>query len=262
MRYLKLTVTYDGADYVGWQVQDNGVSVQEKLEAAWQRVTGESVRITASGRTDSGVHARAQVCSIKTETDLPCERLAFALTATTPFDISVLSVVPAPEGFHAIRDATSKTYRYQIQYGRILDVLNRHQYWFVPKQLDTGAMQMAAELLCGTHDFESFQAKGAERLTTVRTVSQLDIETYQKGDFRYLDVVISADGFLYNMVRNIVGTLIRVGTRRKPPEWVLDVLARKDRKAAGQTAPAHGLFLEQVNYDNLTWPTNNRDGNQ
>lgn len=256
MRHLKLTIMYDGTNYVGWQLQPNGISVQEKLEAAWLEITGETIRITASGRTDAGVHARRQVCSLKTETDLPCERIAFALTATTPFDISVLKVEAAPEGFHAIRDATRKTYRYQIQFGPVLDVLNRHHRWFVPRKLDIGAMQKAAVFLNGQHDFGSFQTKGSARLTTVRNVTQLDVEYFRESIFEYVDIVITADGFLYNMVRNIVGTLVRIGLGKENPEWVLSVLQRKDRCAAGETAPAQGLFLERVEYDNLSFAAN------
>lgn len=257
MRHLKLTVMYDGANYVGWQFQTNGVSVQEKLEAAWLEITGETIRITASGRTDSGVHARRQVCSLKTATRLTCDRLAFALTATTPFDISVLKVEPAPEGFHAIRDATSKTYRYQIQFGPVLDVLNRNQRWFVPRLLNIQKMQQAAEFLLGSHDFGSFETKGSERLTTVRNVTRLDIEYHREEIFEYVDIVITADGFLYNMVRNIVGTLVRIGVGKEEPEWALSVLHSRNRQSAGETAPAQGLFLEQVEYDNLADMPNN-----
>ena len=196
MRHLKLTVMYDGSNYVGWQVQPNGVSVQEKLEAAWLEITGEEVRFTASGRTDSGVHARGQVCGLRTSSELSCKRIAFALTATTPFDISVLKVEEAPEGFDPIRDASRKTYRYQIQFGPVLDVLNRRQRWFIPRQLNIKAMQDAAELLMGEHDFSSFQAKGSERVTTVRNVTQLSVEHFQESIFDYLDIVITADGFL------------------------------------------------------------------
>ena len=257
MRHIKLTVMYDGTDYVGWQVQPNGVSVQEKLEAAWLEITGEETRFTASGRTDSGVHARAQVCGLRTNSDLPCERIAFALTATTPFDISVLKAEEAPDGFDPIRHATGKTYRYQVQFGPVLDVLNRHQRWFVPRPMNLEAMREAANMLLGEHDFASFQAKGSDRVSTVRHVSELRIEHFQESVFDYLDIVISANGFLYNMVRNIVGTLVRIGVGKEEPHWILSVLESKDRRAAGETAPAHGLFLERVEYDNLTFVSKN-----
>jgi tRNA pseudouridine38-40 synthase len=249
MRNIKLTIAYDGSAYVGWQVQPNGVSVQEKLEAAWEEIAREKIRITASGRTDSGVHARGQVCNLKTETEFSIERIPFALTSQTPFDISVLKAELAPPEFDVIRDATSKTYRYQIQFGPILDVLSRRYRWHVPRPLDPVRMQVAADLLKGTHNFESFQAKGSLRVTTERTVTQLDVIHFRESYYDYIDIVISADGFLYNMVRNIVGSLVRIGVGREQPEWILAVLDKRDRSAAGETAPAQGLFLEKVEYD-------------
>ena len=195
MRYLKLTIAYDGADYCGWQVQKNGVSVQQRLEEAWFSVTRENRRITASGRTDGGVHALAQVCSLSTDSRLSCRDLVRALNAETPFDIAVLNVEPAPEGFHAIRDAVEKTYSYQIQYGPILDPLRRERCWFVPGKLDVPAMTAASQHLKGKHDFASFQSVGAERLTTTRTITQLDIDDDTQGPFPGLQITISADGF-------------------------------------------------------------------
>ncbi len=249
MRFLKLTIAYDGADYVGWQVQTNGVSIQQRLETAWQEVTQESVRIMASGRTDAGVHAEAQVCSLATSTQLECETLIRALNAKTPDDISVLNVQNAPDGFHAIRDAKWKTYRYQIQYGRIPDVLSRRTHWFQPCVLDVDAMRAAAQFLMGQHDFASFQAVGAERKTTVRNLKRLELAESRRSIFDYLDIVMTSNGFLYNMVRNIVGTLVRVGQGAESPEWVEQVLLQRDRKHSGQTAPPHALFLTQVDYD-------------
>lgn len=250
MRNIKLTIAYDGSDYVGWQVQPNGVSVQGKLETAWEEITQEKIRITASGRTDSGVHARGQVCNLKTESSFAIERIPFALTSQTPFDISVLKAELAAPQFDVIRDATSKTYRYQIQFGPILDVLNRHYRWHFPKQLDPARMQTAANLLKGTHNFESFQATGSERVTTQRTVTQLDVVHFRESCYDYIDVVVTADGFLYNMVRNIVGSLVRIGVGRESPEWIVTVLESRDRRKAGETAPARGLFLEKVEYEN------------
>ena len=249
MRHLKLTIAYDGTDYVGWQVQKNGIAVQQRLEEAWQAVTGEKIRITASGRTDSGVHALAQVCSLQTESRLDAERLTFALNANVPEDIVVLRTEEAPAGFHAIRDAVSKTYRYNLQFGTKCDVLQRRFQWYVPGRLDVDAMKQGAKFLVGTHDFASFQAVGADRPHTVRTVSQLDLEHRRTEHFDYLEFTISADGFLYNMVRNIVGTLMRVGQGTHPAEWVGWVLAQQDRRVAGQTAPPEGLFLIRVVYD-------------
>lgn len=249
MRHLKLTLSYDGTDYVGWQVQDNGISVQQRVEEAWYSVTQEKTRITASGRTDAGVHAIAQVCSLQTNSPIAEERLPGALNAKTPYDIVILKVETAPVGFHAIRDAVGKTYRYQLQFGRKMDVLSRRFHWFIPKKLDIEAMRTAASYLTGKHDFASFQTTGSDRASTIRTVSRLDLEHRQTEYFDYLNIVISADGFLYNMVRSIVGTLVRVGQGTRPAAWVGDVLDSGDRRLAGQTAPAQGLFLVKVDYD-------------
>ena len=248
MRHLKLTIAYDGTDYVGWQVQKNGISVQQRLEEAWQAVTGESIRITSSGRTDSGVHALGQVCSLQSRSTIHGERMMFALNANLPRDIVVLEVEEAPAGFHAIRDAVSKTYRYQLQFGPRCDVLRRRFCSYVPGKLDVESMRQAANYLVGTLDFASFQAVGADRPTTIRTVTQLQIDHRSSKYFDYLDITISADGFLYNMVRNIVGTLVRVGQGTNEPGWVRWVLEQRDRTVAGKTASPEGLFLVEVNY--------------
>ncbi len=248
MRHLKLTLTYDGTDYVGWQVQPNGDSIQARMEAAWNRVTGESIRMTASGRTDAGVHAEGQVCSVPTESHLDNTTLLRALNANLPQDIAVVAVDDAPSGFHAIRDALRKTYRYQLQFGRVRDVLSRRYRWFIPRELDVDAMRVAATRLVGQHDFASFQAAGSERKSTIRNLMRLDIESWSKRKFEYLDLEFEADGFLYNMVRNLVGTLVEVGLGKHPSSWVDGVLSSKDRRRAGPTAAPHGLFLVRVVY--------------
>ena len=248
MRFLRLLLAYDGTHYVGWQVQSNGLSIQEVLETAWQSVTGEKLRITASGRTDSGVHALEQVCSLCTSSQISTRKLVLALNANLPRDIRVLEAREAPLNFHAIRDALSKTYRYQIQTGDIQDIFQSRYCWFVPRTLDTAAMQQAGRYLTGTHDFSSFEASGAARLDSVRTVTELTIQPRMDRRFPFVDISITADGFLYNMVRNIVGTLIVVGRGRQPPEWVRQVLQARDRSLAGETAPAHGLSLVRVRY--------------
>jgi len=248
MRYLKLTIAYDGTDYVGWQVQDNGVSVQQRLEEGWKKVTTETTRITASGRTDSGVHALAQVCSVVTGSALPTDTLVRALNSETPYDIAVLKVEEAPEGFHAIRDAIRKTYCYHVQYGRIQDPLRLRDCWYVPGDVDVEAVRKAAVYLTGEHDFASFQATGAERKSTVRNVMQIDVDPETIHGLPGLKFTITADGFLYNMVRNIVGTLMRVGRNQNEVEWVKWVRDQHDRNVAGQTAPANALFLDHVVY--------------
>ncbi len=252
MRHLKLTIAYDGTNYCGWQIQSNGISIQQRLEEGWRKVTGETIRITASGRTDGGVHAEAQVCSLATNSPLSRRDLFRALNAETPFDMSVLTVEEAALGFHAIRDAIEKTYRYQIQFGKLLDPLRRHYWWHVPADLDVTAMREAAQCLLGTHDFASFQSAGAERVSTIRTVTTLSIVDDYRPPFPGMQITITADGFLYKMVRNIVGSLIRVGRGTESPNWLAWVLAQQHRRSAGQAAPAHGLFLQQVVYPEKT----------
>ena len=249
MRYLKLTIAYDGTDYVGWQVQPTGVSVQQRLQEAWHNVTQDSIRIIASGRTDSGVHALGQVCSLATVSALPTERIQAALNANLPEDIRVRTVNEAPVNFHAIRDARFKTYRYQLQIGPLVDLFARRYCWFVRGQLDAVAMHNAAQHLIGTHDYSSFEATGAPREDSVRTITQLDILARSEREFDFIDVEVTADGFLYNMVRNIVGTLVVVGQGKHTHDWVAKVLAGQDRTQAGATAPAHGLFLVSVKYE-------------
>lgn len=248
MRHIKLVISYDGTDYVGWQVQPNGRSIQQCLESAWASVSGEQLRITASGRTDSGVHALRQVCSFATKSQLPTQQIVRAINAETPFDISVLTAEEAPDGFHAIRDAKQKTYRYHVQYGRIMDPLRLRTCWYVPGEIDLESMQKAAVLITGEHDFASFESTGAERSTTIRNVIDLQVTPESVHNFPGLEIAITANGFLYNMVRNIVGTLIRVGKNREEIEWVAWVRDQKNRRHAGQTAPAHGLFLDHVVY--------------
>ena len=262
MRHLKLTVAYDGRNYLGWQVQHNGISIQQRMEEGWTEVTGEKIRILASGRTDSGVHARGQVCSLSTNSVIANEKLLRAINAKTPEDISVLKVESAIEGFNAIHHCEKKTYCYQIQCGRILDPLKMDHWWFVPHHLDFAAMRAAAVHLTGELDFASFQATGGTvRQTTVRNVMELRIETEQRVPFTDVRIFVTADGFLYNMVRNIVGTLVHVGRRSEPVSWAKWVLDQRDRIHAGQTAPAHGLFLEEVFYPAETVITeSNQDG--
>jgi tRNA pseudouridine38-40 synthase len=254
-RWFKMVVAYDGTNYCGWQVQPNGVTVQSTLELAITQVCRERVRVTGSGRTDSGVHALAQVASFSLQSWRASDRdLCRALNSKLPEDIVILDISDAPEDFHAIRDAIGKRYRYQIQIGGVRDAFEYKYRWRVQGPIDVQAMREAAKFLVGKHDFASFQAAGADRKTTVRDVRDLVIinEQGRAGGFCpscLIAIEIEADGFLYNMVRNIVGTLMEVGRGKQQPSWVEQVIAAADRTQAGPTAPPHGLFMMHVDYE-------------
>lgn len=257
MRAYRMTLAYDGTAYYGWQVQPDKATVQAVVEAALRKITGQSVRTVASGRTDAGVHALGQVASFRCDTRLQPAILRRALDANTPEDIVVKRVEAASADFHAIRDAISKRYRYLIQEGPERDVFLRAYSWYIPQPLDAARMRLAATSLLGRHDFSSFQAAGSPRKTSVRTIHRLGIERQQRESAPSLAVDIAADGFLYNMARNIVGSLVLVGQGRRDPEWMARVLAATDRTKAGPTAPAHGLTLVEVHYptdENISEP--------
>lgn len=248
MRVLKLTLAYDGTNYAGWQTQPDRVTLQETLERALRRVIHEDVRVVASGRTDAGVHALAQVVGFQTATALAPDVLLRALNSELPDDMAVVEVVDAPADFHAIASAQRKRYRYVLEDGPIRDVFTRGYCWRLYQPLDAESMQRAAQSLVGTHDFVSFQTAGSERKSTVRTVFELSVARGQGRGGYQISVEIEADGFLYNMVRTIVGTLVEVGLHKRDEAWPAEVLAACDRRAAGRTAPAQGLFLVHVTY--------------
>ena len=247
VRWLKLTVAYDGTAYAGWQIQPSNPTIQGTLMDAWQAITGEVVTLTASGRTDAGVHALGQVVGLATASELACERLRQGLNAKLPEDIVVTEVTSAPPGFHATHDALRKMYRYQIHNSRVRPLIDRRYRWHLPQELDVAAMREAGAILVGRHDFACFETTGSERSSTVRTLTK--VEVGQGGTAgELIDIDVEGDGFLYNMVRGIVGTLYEVGRGAREPSWVAEVLAGRDRKKAGPNAPAHGLVLMRVDY--------------
>jgi tRNA pseudouridine38-40 synthase len=243
-----MTLSYDGTAYAGWQVQPGLPTVQGKLEEALQRIVGAQVRVVASGRTDAGVHARAQVAGFRCETRLTPDTLRRAINANIPDDIYVSEMHAASDDFHAIRDAVAKRYRYVIQDGPQRDLFARFTVWHVKYPLEVPRMQAGASYLLGQHDFKSFETTGAPRRTSVRTIQEITVQRLDHHHLQPLAVEIAADGFLYNMVRNIVGSLVLVGRGEQPPEWIARVLAARDRTQAGPTAPAIGLMLLQVTY--------------
>ncbi len=246
-RTLRLTVAYDGTDFLGWQYQPRVRTVQAVLEAALRELTGEKTHAMASGRTDAGVHAIAQVVGVVTANRLPLDVFLRALNAHLPDDLRVLEVREVASKFHAIKDAVRKRYRYVLHDGPLADVFRRRYCWKVKDRLDLAAMQQAAAVLMGTHDFYSFQSSGSKRVTTVRTITCLELSRPPE-DADLIHVEIEADGFLYTMVRTIVGALWEVGRGTRPIEWVRQVLESRDRRQAGRTAPPQGLFLVSVEY--------------
>ena len=248
MRSIALTIAYEGTGYAGWQVQPGQRTIQAELERALAKITGETIRVTGSGRTDAGVHALGQVAGFQTSGTMTPAVFQRALNAELPEDIAILSAAEAVPDFHPIRDSVSKRYRYLIDDGPVRDVFGRRYVWHYRRPLDDVAMTEGAAHLLGRHDFSSFETTGAARPDSIRTVSHLSVVRGRDEQQNRITMEIEADGFLYNMVRAIVGTLVEVGRGAQPVEWVPRVLESTDRSQAGPTAPPQGLFLLWVKY--------------
>ena len=245
MRNIKLIIEYHGGRYLGWQRQPQGMTIQQALEEAIERVTGALPALTGAGRTDAGVHARGQVANFQTESELEIERLQGALNAVLPRDIVLLAVEEVPEDFNSRFSARSKVYRYTIWNSRVRPALDQDFCWHVRWMLDVELMQKATVQLIGKHDFAGFESANAASRTTVRTVMHA---SWKCRDPHWLIFEIEADAFLYNMVRAIVGTVVDVGRGRFPIERIDEILATGDRCIAGRTAPPQGLSLMCVRY--------------
>lgn len=244
-RHFKLTIAYDGTHYAGWQLQPNGKTVQEALEGALAKIAGRAVRIHGSGRTDAGVHAKGQVASCSFDTQLKPATLLRALNANLPEDVRVLRLQEADARFHARFSAKGKEYRYQIDCGVVADPFLRAYAWHHPRALNIAAMRQASRLLKGRHDFSAVSANPLRPVESpVRTISKL---TVTKQD-NLLTISVRADGFLYKMVRSIVGALVKVGEGRLTAAQLRELVNAKKRTALVETAPAHGLFLWKVEY--------------
>jgi len=247
VRNIKLTITYDGSAYHGWQIQPGLRTIQGVITDAIQNLLGSEVRLFGASRTDAGVSALGQVGLIQIDSPIPTENLAKAITDRLPSGIAVTEAVEVPEGFDLMGAVTSKLYRYTIFTGQVRPVLQIRHCWHLPTKLDTTAMAEAARLLVGKKDFKSFASAADKRENTVRTILRCDIcNKEEENDWVY--VKVEGDGFLYNMVRNIVGTLVEVGVGRWKPEKINEILEAKDRTAAGQLAPAQGLCLMWIKY--------------
>lgn len=259
VRTLKLTVAYDGTRLVGWQRQAAGDSVQALLEDTLARFEGAPVVVHGAGRTDAGVHALGQVASVRVTCEHDPATLLRGLNAALPVDLRVLSVDEAALDFHARFGARGKTYRYQIRNASIASPFERAFVWHVPQPLDVGAMDEAARILEGTHDFGVFQSAGSDTLDAVRTLfeSRVRLESgiaasssgIGRGESGLVVYEVKGSGFLRHMVRTIAGTLVEVGRGWRNPGSMKDLLASRDRAHAGATAPPHGLFLVGVDYD-------------
>lgn len=254
MRTFKVTVSYDGTDFSGFQRQSNARSVQQVLEEALAPIEGGEAIVTGAGRTDSGVHALGQVASFKLSSPISIGDLKQALNATFnatgSTDVRVLSVEEAPGDFNARFAARAKLYRYRIVNAEILSPFERRFAWHVPRPLNLDHMRKAARELLGNHDFSAFQASGGTVVTSERVITRSEWSAAPlEGGGRLLTYEIAGNGFLKYMVRNIVGTLVEVGDARRAVDSVGEVLAAKDRAAAGPTAPPHGLYLVRVDYD-------------
>jgi len=245
---FKLTIAYDGSAYAGWQVQKTGTGVQEKVESALAKLFPSRPRLHSSSRTDTGVHALGMVAHFeapRTECKMTPRKLALALNAWLPHDIRILATARARENFHARFDATGKQYRYFAWNHTAMNPLLRHSAWQVARPLDFRAMRAAARRFVGKHDFKSFAAtRNYEMETTVRTLTRCDF----KKNGPLLTFIIEGDGFLYKMCRGIVGTLVQIGLGKFSADEIEPMLAKKDRRVAGMTAPAPGLVLWRVFY--------------
>ncbi|MBO5520908.1 MAG: tRNA pseudouridine(38-40) synthase TruA [Eubacterium sp.] len=268
MRRIKLTVAYDGTNYCGWQVQPNGITVQEVLNKALTELLGTEIRTTGASRTDSGVHARGNVAVFETDARMPAERFAFALNTYLPPDIRIQGSEEVPSEFHPRFTSTIKTYEYKILHRTFPDPTRRLDHLFCYGKLDVEAMRRALACVVGEHDFKSFQGAGGEAFThtTVRTIYHAEILQEPIEELRttlhskeqspgpgeaeeyVLRIRITGNGFLYNMVRILAGTLLEIGRGNLREEDMTRILEARDRNEAGPTAPAHGLTLLSIRY--------------
>ncbi|MBQ2888971.1 MAG: tRNA pseudouridine(38-40) synthase TruA [Clostridia bacterium] len=242
---FKLTMAYDGTNYHGWQRQKNGITVQEVLEDVLTEIAGESVVVTGCSRTDAGVHARIYVCSFTMQTTIPADKIPFVLNTKLPPDIRAYKCEVMHEGFNARFETVTKAYEYKIVNAPFQNPLMRNFAWHYPIKLDIDKMRNAAKIIQGKHDFASFCAAGSIVKSTVRNLTELTVT--KDGDI--ITVRAAADGFLYNMVRIIVGTLVYVGCGKLSEDDIAELIEKKDRRLSGITAPPQGLALVEVNYE-------------
>jgi tRNA pseudouridine38-40 synthase len=245
LKRYAIKIEYDGTNYSGWQRQNNGLTVQESVENAIFKLSGERTPLWGASRTDAGVHALGQVAHFDSATTVPANKLFLALNTILPPDIRVTASVQAPEGFHSRFDASGKSYLYRVKTGRHAPAVMRHVCEFVPGSLDLAAMQEAADIFVGTHDFRCAMAVGGSAKTTIRTIHSFDVR--EKNGL--IEMEVSGNAFLYNMVRILAGTLIRAGQHRLSAVSMRKALETGERELLGYTAPAKGLTLLEVRYE-------------
>ncbi len=245
MRNIALKLMYVGTAYHGWQVQKTIATVGETLEKALATVVCHPVKCTGAGRTDAGVHAQVYIANFRTTSTIPCDRIPLAVNTRLPEDIVVVKATEVPDSFNAIGSCVKKEYTYRIYNSRLGNPFYVNRAWFYPKPLDEAIMQAAADRFVGTHDFAAVRSVGTETKTTVRTVHYFNVK--RTGEL--IECSVCADGFLYNMVRAMVGTIIYAAEGKFPPEAVSDILAGKNRTAAGPTVPPGGLYMTNLWYE-------------
>ncbi len=244
-RNIALKLMYVGTAYHGWQVQKNAVSVAETLEKAISLTVQEPTKCYGVGRTDAGVHAEVYIANFHTNSAIPCDKIPLALNTRLPKDIVVTKATEVPEEFHAIGSCIKKEYSYRIYNSHIGNAFYVNRAWFYPKYLEIPSMEQAAAAFVGTHDFSAVRSTGTQTKTAVRTVHYFQVS--RQGEL--IECKVCADGFLYNMVRAMVGTLIYVAEGKLSPEEIPQILASKDRTLAGPTAPPEGLYMTKLWYD-------------
>jgi tRNA pseudouridine38-40 synthase len=245
MRNIKLVIEYDGTNYQGWQVQPKGLTIQGMIEEKLALITGEATHLIGSGRTDSGAHAFGQVANFRTKSQLDVHSIQRALNSLLPPDIVIQKVEEVEEDFHARRQSKSKVYEYRILNRDLRSAFHYEYAWYIPQKLDLKEMRKATRILAGEHDFSSFRSVGSPTRTAIRRVIRAE---WKRGRDGFIRFEIEANGFLKQMVRALVGTLVEVGRDKIDSEEFRKILDSRDRKRAGPTAPARGLFLKEVKY--------------
>jgi tRNA pseudouridine38-40 synthase len=244
MRNIKLTIEYDGKDFNGWQKQPNKLNIQGTIEKAIESITGEEVVLNASGRTDAGVHALGQVANFKTNSNIPIEKMAIAINSRLKKSIVIKDAEEVDERFHSRLNCKRKTYRYVINNSKQGTAIYRNLEYHVSNNIDIDKMSKAVKYFEGEHDFKAFKASGTSSKSSVRTIYEAKV--YKEGDRIFIE--LTGNGFLYNMVRIISGTLLEVGLGKIQPEEITGIIETGKRENAGKTLPAHGLYLVEVNY--------------